>query len=138
MPSLMVPVSGNNIIVEEESYRRMEEIEKRDIMMSAAYTKPWPDYYNHDGSMPDYLLGCAATDDYTGFPAVRHNGLYHSCGAGVVPCLPVFYLCEGKQGEKEIIEYLKRSWSLILPNPQIINMILLIFVKIYMNSPVLW
>lgn len=128
MPSPMVPVSGNNIIVEEESYRRMEEIEKRDIMMSAAYTKPWP----------DYLLGCAATDDYTGFPAVRRNGLYHSYGAGVVPCLPVFYLCEGKQGEKEIIEYLKRSWSLILPNPQIINMILLIFVKIYMNSPVLW
>ena len=29
-----------------------------------------PDYYNHDGSLPSYLLGCAATDDYTGFPRI--------------------------------------------------------------------
>ena len=36
--------------------------------MSADSVKTWPDYYNHGESLPSYLLGCAATDDYTGFP----------------------------------------------------------------------
>ena len=132
MPGLIIAVSCNNILISEESFERMKEIEKRDIMMSADSVKAWSDYYNHDGTLPSYLLGCAATDDYTGFPKIimyfggdeifaaeapDYEKAFDRCGVndytihvepGLFHSYPFFtFLKEGKQGENEIIEHLK-------------------------------
>lgn len=37
------------------------------IMIPASFMKMVPSYYNPDGTLPKYILGCAAEDDYTGF-----------------------------------------------------------------------
>lgn len=132
MPGLMISVSSNNILFSEESYARMKKIEKRDIMMFADSVKRWPDYYNHDGQLPSYLLGCAATDDYTGFPKISmyfggdeifaaeapdYEKAFKRCGVqdytihvepGMFHAYPFFtFIKEGKKGENEIIQELK-------------------------------
>lgn len=132
MPGLMIAVSCNNVLLSEESYERMKKIEKRDIMMYADSTKAWTDYYNHDGSVPSYLLGCAATDDYTGFPKIimyfggdeifaaeapDYEKTFERCGVkdytihvepGMFHAYPFFtFVKEGKHGEDEIIDRLK-------------------------------
>lgn len=132
MPGLVISISCNNIFISEESYERMKEIEKRDIMMFADSIKAWPDYYNHDGSLPSYLLGCAETDDYTGFPKIimyfggdeifaaeapEYEKAFQRCGVkdytihvqpGLFHAYPFFtFVKEGKQGEDEIIGHLK-------------------------------
>ena len=132
MPGLMILVSANNILISEESFERMKEIEKRDIMMSADSVRSWSDYYNHDGSLPSYLLGCAATDNYTGFPKIimyfggdeifaaeasEYKKAFDRCGVkdytihvepGLFHAYPFFtFVKEGKQGEDEIIGHLK-------------------------------
>lgn len=132
MPGLMIPVSCCNLYITEESYQRMEEIEKRDIVMSARSFKVYPDYYNHDGSLPSYLLGCAATDDYTGFPRIimyfggdeifaaeapEYEKAFERCGVkdytihvepGLFHAYPFFtFVKEAKKGEDEIIGFLK-------------------------------
>lgn len=132
MPGLMIPVSCCNLAISEESYGRMQEIEKRDIMMYARFMKIFPDFYNHDNKLPGYLLGCAATDDYTGFPRIimyfggdeifaaeapEYEKAFIRCGVrdytihvepGLFHAYPMFtFIKEGKKGEDEIIGYLK-------------------------------
>lgn len=132
MPGLMIPVSGCNLTISEASYARMKEIEKRDIMMSAADMKQFPKFYDPEGTLPKYLWGCAAEDDYTGFPktimyfggdeifaaeAPEYERAFQRCGVkdytvhvepGLFHAYPMFpFLKEGKQGENEIIGYLK-------------------------------
>lgn len=132
MPGLMIAVSCNNVLLSKESYERMKEIEQRDIMMYADSTKAWSDYYNHDGTLPTYLLGCAATDNYTGFPKIimyfggdeifaaeapDYKKAFERWGVkdytihvepGLFHAYPFFsFLKEGKQGENELIGYLK-------------------------------
>lgn len=132
MPGLMIPVSCCNLYISEESYARMEEIEKRDIMMYARFMKIFPDFYNHDGKLPRYLCGCAAEDDYTGFPKIvmyfggdeifaadapEYEKAFIRCGVkdytihvepGMFHAYPMFtFIKEGKKGEEEIMEYLK-------------------------------
>lgn len=110
----------------------MEEIEKRDIMMYARFMKIFPDFYNHDHKLPGYLCGCAAEDDYTGFPKIimyyggdeifageapEYEKAFIRCGVkdytihvepGVFHAYPMFpFLKRGKKGEDEIIGYLK-------------------------------
>lgn len=133
MPGLMIPVSCCNLKISEESYARMEEIEKRDIMMYARSMKIFPDFYDHDNKLPQYLCGCAAEDDYTGFPKIimyfggdeifaaeapEYEKAFIRCGVkdytihvepGLFHAYPMFtFVREGKKGEDEIIEYLKR------------------------------
>ena len=111
----------------------MEEIEKRDIMMSAASMKQFPKWYDPDGKFPKYLWGCAAEDDYTGFPKIimyfggdeifaaeapEYEKAFQRCGVkdytvhvepGLFHGYPMFsFVKEGRQGEDEIIGYLKQ------------------------------
>lgn len=133
MPGLMIPVSPCNLKITEESYARMKEIEKRDIMMSADAMKIFPEYYDHDHSLPTYLCGCAAEDDYTGFPKIvmyfggdeifageapEYEKAFIRCDVkdytihvapGMFHAYPMFtFLKEGKQGEDELVELLKK------------------------------
>lgn len=131
MPGLMIPVSGCNLSISEESYARMKEIEKRDIMMFAEAMRKLPEFYNPGGKYPQYLFGCAAEDDYTGFPRIimyfggdeifaaeapEYEKAFRRCGVrdytihvepGMFHGYPMFtFLREGKKGEDEIIGHL--------------------------------
>lgn len=132
MPELMIPVSCCNLVLSDESYARMEEIEKRDIMMSASVMKAFPEYYNPDHKYPKYLWGCAAEDNYSGFPKIvmffggdeifaaeaeEYEKAFRRCKVkdytihvepGMFHAYPMFtFLKEGKKGESDLMEYLK-------------------------------
>jgi acetyl esterase/lipase len=132
MPSLMIPVSPCNLVVGEESFARMCEIEQRDIMMHADDMRRFEKFYNHDGTVPPHLLGNAAEDDYTGFPKIRmyfggdeifaaeapeYEKAFRRCGVkdfnvhvepGLFHAYPFFaFVKEGKRGEDELIALLR-------------------------------
>jgi acetyl esterase/lipase len=132
MPALMIPVSPCDLVIGDATWARMKEIEKRDIMMHADDMDKFAVFYNHDGSVPDHLLGNAAEDDYTGFPKIRmyfggdeifaaeapeFEAAFRRCGVkdfdihiepGLFHAYPFFtFVKEGKRGEDELIELLK-------------------------------
>jgi acetyl esterase/lipase len=132
MPSIMIPVSPCNLVIGDATRGRMREIEKRDIMMHAGAMDKFALFYNHDGTVPDHLLGNAAEDDYTGFPKIRmyfggdeifageapeYEAAFRRCGVedfnvhierGMFHAYPFFtFVKEGKRGEDELIELLK-------------------------------
>jgi acetyl esterase/lipase len=132
MPALMVPVSPCDLVIGDATRARMREIEKRDIMMHADDMDKFAVFYNHDGTVPDHLLGNAAEDDYTGFPKIRmyfggdeifaaeapeYEAAFQRCGVkdfdihiepGMFHCYSFFtFLKEGKRGEDELIALLK-------------------------------
>ena len=85
-------------------------------------------YYNPNGDLPQYILGKADEDDYTGFPKIvmyfagdevfagiapDYEKSFNRCGVkdyeikikpGMPHAWPVFtFLPEGREGEREII-----------------------------------
>lgn len=48
----MIPGSCCNLSISEESCARMEEIETRDIMMSAVSMRFFPKFYDPEGKIP--------------------------------------------------------------------------------------
>lgn len=132
MPGIIIPVSCCNMYISEESYKRMEEIDKCDIMLPEGYMKKIPEFYDPDRLLPKYVMGCAKEDDYTGFPktilyfggdeifageAPAYEKAFKRCGmkdyvihieTGLFHGYPMFtFLKEGRQGENEIINYLR-------------------------------
>ena len=67
---MMVPVSVSGLLVSEEARARMREIDPRDPILHADMFDTMVKYYNPDGTLPQYILGKADEDDYTGFPKV--------------------------------------------------------------------
>lgn len=128
MPGAIIPVSCGNLYLTEDTKAQMREIEKRDIMMEAADLDSFEMYYNHDGTVPRYYLGCAAEDDYTGFPrtilyfggdevlsgeAPEYEKALKRCkvdykiviGEGMFHAYPFFtFVKEGKEGETAVIK----------------------------------
>lgn len=132
MPGLMIPVSPCNLTISDESYQRMKEIEKRDIMMFADAMKTFPEFYDHEHKYPGYIWGDTRTDDYTGFPKIvmffggdeifaaeapEYEAAFIRSGVkdyrvivkeGMFHAYPMFtFLKEGKLGEDEIIQIIK-------------------------------
>jgi acetyl esterase/lipase len=132
MPAIMIPVSPCNLVIGDATRARMREIEKRDIMMHADAMDKFAIFYNHDGAVPDHLLGNAAEDDYTGFPKIRmyfggdeifageapeYEAAFRRCGvkdfdihieSGLFHAYPFFtFVREGKRGEDELIALLR-------------------------------
>jgi acetyl esterase/lipase len=132
MPTIMIPVSPCDLVIGDATRARMREIEKRDIMMHADDMDKFAVFYNHDGTVPEHLLGNAAEDDYTGFPKIRmyfggdeifaaeapeFEAAFRRCGVkdfdvhiepGLFHAYPFFtFVKEGKRGEDELIELLK-------------------------------
>ena len=132
MPQMMIAVSPCNLTISDESYRRMEDIEKRDIAMCAAETKTFLPLYDRFHQAAPHIWGNAATDDYTGFPkmvlifggdeifageAPAYEAAFRRCGVkdavvhvepGLFHGYPMFtFVKEGKLGEDYVIGYLK-------------------------------
>lgn len=132
MPEIMIPVSPCNMYISEESRQRMEKIGKRDIMLPGGYIKKVREFYDPECRLPKYIMGCAEEDDYTGFPktilyfggdeifageAPAYEEAFKRCGMkdyvihiepGLFHGYPMFtFLKEGRQGEKEILDYLR-------------------------------
>ena len=136
MPGMMVPVSISGLLVSEESKARMREIDPRDPILHADMFDTMMKYYDPDGNLPQYILGKADEDDYTGFPKVimyfggnevfagiapDYEKSFIRCGVkdyeirikeGMPHAWPVFtFLKEGREGEKEIIEDIRHYFS---------------------------
>lgn len=137
MPGLMIPVSPCNIFISEDSAKRMKEIEKRDIFMDSLCFDGFQKYYNRDGNIPRWIMGCAKEDDYKGFPKIRmyfggdevfsaeaeeyEKAFIRSdvkdfkiiVKEGMFHGYPLFtFLKEGKDGENEIIEEINNKQNL--------------------------
>ena len=70
MPGLMIPVSVSGLLISEEAKERMKEIDSRDPLLHWNMFDTMVKYYNPDGNLPQYILGKADEDDYTGFPKI--------------------------------------------------------------------
>ena len=128
MPGMMIPVSCSGLLMSEEAKERMKEIDPRDPILRWDMFETMVKYYNPNGNLPQYILGKADEDDYTGFPKVimyfagdevfagiapDYEKSFIRCGvkdyeikikAGMPHAWPVFtFLPEGREGEREII-----------------------------------
>ena len=129
MPGMMVPVSISGLLVSDEAKARMREIDPRDPILHADMFDTMVKYYNPNGDLPQYILGKADEDDYTGFPKIimyfggdevfagiapDYEKSFQRCGVkdytirikdGMPHAWPVFtFLKEGRDGEREIID----------------------------------
>lgn len=134
MPGLMIPVSCCNLHLSQESRQRMAEIDERDVLLTASMMDSFPAWYDPKGNLPEYYWGNAETDDYSGFPKIRmffggdeifaaeapaYEAAFQRCGVedydvhvepGAFHAYPMFPIVqEGKQGEDELLEILKRN-----------------------------
>jgi len=128
MPGMMIPVSCSGLIISDEAKERMREIDPRDIMLHWNMFDTMLRYYDPNGDIPQYILGKADEDDYTGFPKIimyfaedeviagtapDYEKSFKRCGVRdytikIVPNVfhawPVFnFVKEGRDGEREII-----------------------------------
>ncbi len=136
MPGMMIPVSVSGLLISDEAKERMREIDPRDPILHADMFDTMVRYYNPDGTIPQYILGKADEDDYTGFPKIimyfagdevfagiapDYEKSFIRCGVkdytikikeGMPHAWPVFtFLKEGRNGEMEIIKDITNYFS---------------------------
>ena len=129
MPGLMIPVSVSGLLMSEEAKARMKEIDPRDPLQHWNMFDTMVKYYDPNGDLPQYILGKADEDDYTGFPKIilyfagdevfagiapDYEKSFLRCGVkdyeikiepGMFHSWPVFtFVKEGRDGEREIVE----------------------------------
>ena len=137
MPGLMMPVSVSGLLISEEAKERMKEIDSRDPLLHWNMFDTMVKYYNPDGNLPQYILGKADEDDYTGFPKIimyfagdevfagiapDYEKSFIRCGVkdyqikikeGMFHAWPVFtFTKEGRDGEQEIIDDIRRFFGM--------------------------
>ena len=132
MPGIIISVSGCNLYISEESRKRMEQLEEKDVIFPKNQIELFKPIFDPDGILPYYITGCASENDYTGFPktvliyggdeffsaeAPEYEREFLRCGVkdykihiepDAFHGYPAFtFTLEGKKGENQIIEYLK-------------------------------
>ena len=132
MPDIIISVSGCNLHISEESRKRMEQLEQKDVIFPKNQMELFKPIFDPDGTLPYFITGCASKDDYTRFPktiliyggdeifsaeAPEYEKAFRRCGVrdykihiepNAFHAYPVFtFTPEGKKGENQIIEYLK-------------------------------
>ena len=136
MPGLMIPVSVSGLLMSEEARARMKEIDPRDPLLHWNMFDTMVKYYDPNGDLPQYILGKADEDDYTGFPKIimyfagdevfagiapDYEKSFIRCGVkdyeikikeGMFHAWPVFtFVKEGRDGEREIIGDIRRYYE---------------------------
>ncbi len=131
MPGHIMALSPGTCVATEEEWQRMEELDKKDIVIPAQYMKTVEEIMRHgDTGLPDYMLRLQNAD-YTGCPRVTFIYGSDEClyafapsfeavmkkygvnyrmivGEGMFHCYPVFPLCkEAQAGWDMLVELMK-------------------------------
>ena len=111
MPGMMIPVSCSGLIVSDEAKRRMKEIDPRDPILHWDMFDTMIRYYDPHGDLPQYILGKADEDDYTGFPKVIMYFGGDEVFAGIAPDYEKSFIrCGVKDYEIKIVENVPHCW----------------------------
>ncbi len=131
MPRHIIAISPGTCVVANEEWKRMQELNQKDLLVSANYMKTAADILRHgDTSVPDYMI-YTQTGDFTGCPKVTFmygtdetlfavapsfaTAMKKYCvaydmiiGEGLFHCYPVFPIVkEAIEGYNKMIELLK-------------------------------
>ena len=131
MPGYIMAISPGTCVATEEEWRRMVELDKKDVAIPAEYMKTAEVIMKHgDDSVPDYMIRLQ-NGDFSGAPfvtfiygsdetlyacapsfeaAMRRAGAKYEMivGQGLFHCYPVFPVCkEGRDGWAMMIRTMK-------------------------------
>ena len=134
MPGAIIAFSVFNLYTSKESRQRMQALDEKDVIFGGDLEKQFREFYDPDGSIPKHIAGCAAEDDYSGFPptllgfggdemmsgdAPDYEAAFKRCGVKDVKIhiepdtfhsYPVFtFTPEGRKGERQVIGYIQRK-----------------------------
>lgn len=132
MPGYIMAISPGTCCADEEEWKRMLELDKKDVVISAQYMKTAEEIMRHgDDSVPDYMI-FLQKGDFTACPHVtfiygsdetlyavapsfekamkKYNVPYEMIvGKGMFHCYPVFPIVrEAKDGWRQMIEIMRR------------------------------
>ena len=132
MPGVMVAFSVFNLHASDESIKRMNSLNSKDVVMGGDLPMQFKEFYDPNGLIPKYIAGCAAEDDYSGFPSILlgfggdetmsgdapdYETAFKRCGVkdytihiepNAFHAYPVFtFTPEGRKGEKQVISYIQ-------------------------------
>ncbi|SDI30452.1 Acetyl esterase/lipase [Pseudobutyrivibrio sp. 49] len=133
MPAHIIALSPGTCVNSEEEWKRMLELEKKDVMVPADYMKRAVDIMRHgDNSVPDYMIWLQK-GDFTNCPPVtfiygsdetlyacapsfehvmkRYGVSYNMIvGKGMFHCYPVFPIVkEAKEGWKQMVQLAREA-----------------------------
>ena len=133
MPGYILAISPGTCVDTDEEWRRMLELEKKDVAIPASYMKTAVEIMRHgDESVPDYMLWLQR-GDFTSCPKVTFiygsDETLYACapsfeaamkkygvdyemivGQGLFHCYPVFPICkEGRDGWDLMIRLMKEN-----------------------------
>ena len=134
MPGHIMAISPGTCVDTEEEWRRMVELEKKDVAIPAQYMKTAVEIMRHgDNSVPDYMLWLQR-GDFTSCPRVTFiygsDETLYACapsfeaamkkygvdyqmivGEGMFHCYPVFPIVkEAKAGWKRMVRLMKEAY----------------------------
>ena len=134
MPGVIVAFSVFNLYASQESIKRMRSLISKDVVMGGDLTKQFKEFYDPNGTIPKHIAGCAAEDDYSGFPplllgfggdetmsgdAPDYEAAFKRCGLkdykihiepDTFHAYPAFtFTPEGKKGEQQVISYIQEK-----------------------------
>ena len=119
MPGMMIPVSCSGLLMSEASKERMKEIDSRDPILHWDMFEKMVKYYNPNGDLPQYILGKADEDDYTGFPKVIMYFAGDEVFAGIAPDYEASFIrCGVKDYDIRIIEDVPHAWPVFTFLPE--------------------
>ncbi|MBR2284890.1 MAG: alpha/beta hydrolase fold domain-containing protein [Ruminococcus sp.] len=134
MPGVIVAFSVFNLYTSQESLERMNLLKGRDVVMGGELQKQFREFYDPDSTIPKHIAGCAAEDNYTGFPPILlgfggdemmsgdapdYEAAFKRCNVkdykihiepDTFHAYPVFtFTPEGKRGEQQVIRYIRQK-----------------------------
>ena len=135
MPGYIMAISPGTCCADEEEWQRMQELDKKDVAISAQYMKTAEEIMrNGDENVPDYMI-FLQKGDFTGCPYVtfiygsdetlyavapsfekamkKYDVSYEMIvGEGMFHCYPVFPIVrEAREGWKEMVRIMKKPWK---------------------------
>ncbi|MBQ9686581.1 MAG: alpha/beta hydrolase [Oscillospiraceae bacterium] len=134
MPAYIMAISPGTCCADEEEWKRMLELDKKDVAISAQYMKTAEEIMRHDdASVPEYMI-FLQKGDFTNCPhttfiygsdealyaiapsfekAMKRDGVHYDMivGEGMFHCYPVFPLVkEAKDGWNMMVRMMKDKW----------------------------
>lgn len=134
MPGAIAAFLVFNLYTSQESLRRMNLLKRRDVVMGGELQKQFREFYDPDGTIPKYIAGCAAEDNYFDFPPILlgfggdemmsgdapdYEAAFKRCKVedyrihiepDTFHAYPVFtFTPEGRKGEQQVIQFIRKK-----------------------------